>query len=143
MELMQQPNNTYSRLFPWQSLSSCEQTQTKRMHERLRGKRTLLSNLRNWISRDIVASAARLMSELFENFSCLHLRKLIDRVSGDTREKSFLTGSCFLPFWGANFSLTFFFREKKEARTFQGHEYSSKLLEFMPDEIFYRMTHDA
>ena len=67
------------------------QTQTSRMPEtRLRGKRTLLSNLRNWISRDIVASVARLMSEPFQSPRArLHHRQLIGRVFGREQWKSF------------------------------------------------------
>mgnify|MGYP004582509053 CR=1 FL=1 len=57
------PHSVLARLFPWQSIANTE-TQTPK---RLWGKRTLLSNLRNWISRDIAANAARLMSELFQS----------------------------------------------------------------------------
>lgn len=54
-----------TRSFPWQSTAN---RRRRGSPKRPRGKRTLLSNLRNWISRDIVPSVARLMSELSKLF---------------------------------------------------------------------------
>lgn len=101
------------------------QTQTSRMPEvRLRGKRTLLSNLRNWISRDIVASVARLMSKPFQSpHARLHHRKLIGRVFGNTGVKKFLSLSLSLdeevvsPLRRGGDGNSFYFAEKP--RTFQ------------------------
>lgn len=82
-------HSVLARLFPWQSNANAD-ADTTDARIRLRGKRTLLSNLRNWISRDIVASVARLTSEPFQSpHARLHHRKLIGRVFGRQEWKSF------------------------------------------------------